>query len=255
MMDFKGLIVSLSALLALPACSTLEHGPTDDLIINTTPPGATVTLSREKDGEPISCPQTPCAFTLWRRAQFVATITHPGYEPVELLVTNEPRGRAVAGSLVANTAGTGLAFVGGSAAVGAGVGTAFSFGAAGGASAGAGAAAAAIVPPALGVAAGSILVDAVSGANRVFVPNPIEVHLVPIGEGEPFVDPRIDLFNKRAELKEHRNKMCAGESFPYKGPRCVAAHEALQDTREKLRNETALFFQSREEPADDAEIG
>ena len=256
MADFKSLALSLLALFfALPACSTLKNGPTDDLIIYSTPPGATVTLSREKDGEPISCPKTPCTFPVWRRAEFVATVTHPGYEPVELLVTSEPAGRAVAGSVVANTAGTGLVVVGGSAVVGAGAGAALTLGAAGGASAGAGALAAAVVPPALGIAAGFIMVDAVSGANRVLVPNPIEVQLVPVGDGEPFVDPRIELFNKRAELSDLRNEECIGDTVPYKKPRCIAAYEALQDTRAKLRDETARLFQSPEEIEDTAEIG
>ena len=255
MADFKSLTLSFLVLFALPACSTLKNGTTDDLIIYSTPPGATVTLSREKDGEPISCPKTPCTFSLWRRAEFVATVTHPGYEPVELLVTSEPARRAVAGSIVANTAGTGLVVVGGSAVVGAGVGAALSLGAAGGASAGAGALAAAAVPPALGIAAGSIMIDAVSGANRVFVPNPIEVQLVPIGDGEPFIDTRIELFNKRAELSEVRNEVCVGDTIPYKKPRCIAAYEALQDARAALRDETARLFHSPEETQDTAEIG
>ena len=73
----------LVAACSLSACATVTRGSNTAWEVNTTPPGATV-----KTTNGFYCESTPCALKMPRKAEFTATVTHPGYKPVDVKVTN-----------------------------------------------------------------------------------------------------------------------------------------------------------------------
>jgi hypothetical protein len=95
-------IIRTAALVAgcasLSACATVTRGPHTNWEVKTSPPGASVQTSNGK-----SCASTPCTIRTSRRAHFTATISKPGYKPVNVEVTHGMSARggvALAGNAV-----------------------------------------------------------------------------------------------------------------------------------------------------------
>lgn len=90
-------IKRLSPLCLLPlvtaagGCATITRGTSEAFVVESDPPGAHVRLST---GE--TC-RTPCTLKKKRKESFVVHIEKPGYEPVEVQVTNQVAGAGAAG--------------------------------------------------------------------------------------------------------------------------------------------------------------
>ncbi|MDH4071559.1 MAG: PEGA domain-containing protein [Gammaproteobacteria bacterium] len=81
----------LSLALVMTGCASITRGTKEAFVIETTPPGATATLS---DG--MTC-QTPCSVKVKRRGDFVVTLEKAGYETIESTVTSSVDGAGAAG--------------------------------------------------------------------------------------------------------------------------------------------------------------
>jgi membrane-bound inhibitor of C-type lysozyme len=80
----KAFIAITAASLMLAGCGTITRGSNDTWVVETTPPGATVSTSNGYE-----CQSTPCAIKMPRRSEFVATIERDGYETVTVNVTHQ----------------------------------------------------------------------------------------------------------------------------------------------------------------------
>jgi hypothetical protein len=87
----KILMLAASAAM-LAGCTTITRGTEDTWVVETTPPGATVSTSNG-----YHCDSTPCAIKMPRRSEFVATIEKDGYETVTVNVTHQISGAGGAG--------------------------------------------------------------------------------------------------------------------------------------------------------------
>ena len=89
-------IASMASLLlaasSLGACATITRGSNTAWEVNTTPAG-----SKVKTSNGFYCDTTPCSIKMPRRSTFTATITHEGYKPAEVQVTNRVSGGGGAG--------------------------------------------------------------------------------------------------------------------------------------------------------------
>ena len=161
--------------LQLGACATVARGPNAEMVVDTTPPGATITTDLLRRGEALGCAPTPCTFQVPRKKHFLMTITHPEAAPVEIGVVSRNHRE----SLNANLRGAGAT----GAASGVLLGSAVAgLGGAGGAVlAGAAAATAAVTA---GVGAVSLGVDAMTGALKNPTPNPV-ILVLPEAGSEP----------------------------------------------------------------------
>ena len=94
-------LVSTSLMaMALTGCATITRGTHDALVIETDPVGAKVTTSLGK-GE--GCDATPCSIRAKRNAEFVVTISKPGYKALTIHVTHKVSsggGTAMAGNVL-----------------------------------------------------------------------------------------------------------------------------------------------------------
>lgn len=70
-------------------CATAINGATQAVVVNTSPPGAHVTVDETREGT------TPCSFQLERKFDHHVLIQMPGYEREEFEVTRVPTGKAV----------------------------------------------------------------------------------------------------------------------------------------------------------------
>jgi PEGA domain len=86
-MDLKLL---LGAGLCLTSCATITRGTHEKLQVNTTPPGANVTLSTGERGV------TPARFIKLRRDSFQVTVSKPGYLTTTVNVESRASGTGVA---------------------------------------------------------------------------------------------------------------------------------------------------------------
>ncbi|MEL6858714.1 MAG: hypothetical protein AAFO74_10025 [Pseudomonadota bacterium] len=176
--------------LLLPACATVIRGPNVAFEVATEPPGATVTTDlltkesrRAKQADPDApanyrgCSPTPCKFQVSRRAEFIATVTMPGYHPATVDVTS---GFGSGGSAAS---ATGAVLVAGSA-YSTIYGLASFWPAVFQSSANAGAAAGA-TQAATGVGLLFLGVDVATGAMLNVRPNPMVLILVPEDEEKP----------------------------------------------------------------------
>lgn len=184
----------------------------------------------------LGCAPTPCAIKMSRREDFIITLEHENYETAKMFITHSRR----SGSFTANMAQT-SAVVGATTAagavIGAGLATTLSAVTAGIASATTAAtvtvgsfglipieaglavtnsvfvptsvstssAMAAAIPPALAITGGSLLIDAVSGANINIYPNPVVLKMAPKGTPtklDPNVAPFLESINARGDLIE-----------------------------------------------------
>ena len=79
----KFMLVAASAMV-LAGCGTITRGSNDTWVVETTPPGASVSTSNG-----YQCDSTPCAIKMPRRSEFVATIERDGFETVTVNVTHQ----------------------------------------------------------------------------------------------------------------------------------------------------------------------
>ena len=77
---------------SLCGCATITRGSNTAWEVNTTPSG-----SKVKTSNGFYCDSTPCSLKMPRRSSFTATITHDGYKPAEVQVTNHVSGGGGAG--------------------------------------------------------------------------------------------------------------------------------------------------------------
>lgn len=80
-----------STLLLTSGCATITRGTTDTLVVESDPPGATVTLSNGMRG------QTPSSFKISRKTALVVDIEKAGYEPLKVNVQPQISGAGGAG--------------------------------------------------------------------------------------------------------------------------------------------------------------
>jgi hypothetical protein len=88
----------IAAALTLSACATVTRGTQQKFAIKSEPSGAEVKLSTG-----LTC-TTPCNLKLRRKDEFVAKISKPGFEPVEVQVESKMHGgggTALAGNILA----------------------------------------------------------------------------------------------------------------------------------------------------------
>ena len=73
----NGSLIALAALALLPGCAALINGPTQDIAVNSDPPGAHCTMMREK-AVIANIPQTPAVVRVNRsQADIVVDNRHP----------------------------------------------------------------------------------------------------------------------------------------------------------------------------------
>ncbi|MCA0399572.1 MAG: PEGA domain-containing protein [Proteobacteria bacterium] len=105
-------LASLTGLLALGACATATRGTTNQIQINSEPPGASVTTSLNQQ-----C-TTPCTITVSRKDEFSVVFSLPGYEDQTIAVKTQVAGAGAAGFagnvLVGGVVGMGVDAVTGS---------------------------------------------------------------------------------------------------------------------------------------------
>ena len=89
-------IALLGAVVPLCACATVTRGKNEAMVIQTTPPGAQVTLDNDKMDEPVTC-TTPCSVKMPRKRGFDVTIEREGYETVETAIGTQVSGGGTAG--------------------------------------------------------------------------------------------------------------------------------------------------------------
>jgi len=85
-------LVAVAAASGLSACATVTRGSNDAWVVNSEPPGATVTTTNGH-----FCPSTPCAIKMPRKSQFTAEIKKPGYKPASVAVTHKTASAGAAG--------------------------------------------------------------------------------------------------------------------------------------------------------------
>lgn len=95
-----------AAVLSLTACATVTRGTKETLVIESTPPGAAVTLNNEALEEPITC-TTPCSMKISRKRPYDVSVAMDGYETMETQVLT-PRAGAGNGAMAGNLIAGGL---------------------------------------------------------------------------------------------------------------------------------------------------
>jgi hypothetical protein len=85
------LLIAVAAL-PLAACASVTRGTSNQITVETTPPGATIRTSMQH-----SCPQSPCTFTVGRKDEFVVTASKPGFKDATMPVKTRVAGRGAAG--------------------------------------------------------------------------------------------------------------------------------------------------------------
>lgn len=266
------------ALFFLPACATVNNSSVDHFRIDSVPQGAKVTTTIKTgsvktaqgyETQYLGCDATPCALRLPRQSKFIATVTHPGYEPAEIYIGNSSSAGAFAGDMAATTA-TVAGVAASSAATSAVLLTATaeitsiiltsyanvaSFGAIPVSSTvvpatSTSSAMAAAVPPALAVTGGMLLIDAASGANKNLFPNPVVLGLVPEG-GLSKVDPFVVLYKEELRLTDLTAETCASGPLRDKARKdsCKETKLALKNIQDKQKEVRALLKKAQKEAA------
>ena len=69
---------------SLGACATVTRGAHTNWAVTSSPPGAAV-----KTSNGLTCSATPCTLRVSRKAEFTATVSKPGYKPVDVRVSHE----------------------------------------------------------------------------------------------------------------------------------------------------------------------
>ncbi|GLQ21318.1 hypothetical protein GCM10007854_22730 [Algimonas porphyrae] len=210
------------AAILVAACSTIDRGVIDHARIDTVPQGASVTLTyitgtQRPDSADIKtqfCRATPCAFPIPRRQIAKVTVTHPDYETAEYMV-GPSRLRGSVGVSLSKTLPTAMGVGAYSGVIyatltqlTAGIANALTFGlgqaqgvsTASGATAGTGVG--------LAVAAGSMLIDAGTGANGNLFPNPVVLGLTDQKDA-PVLDPLVAEYDKWLEALAVMKTACS----------------------------------------------
>jgi PEGA domain len=78
--------------IAASACATITRGTTQQFVVETTPPGASV-----KTSHGFTCPATPCTFSLQRKEPFSVTVSKDGFVSQTAEVKSEMAGSGAAG--------------------------------------------------------------------------------------------------------------------------------------------------------------
>lgn len=201
------LFIAVIAALCLSACATAKRGAQQTFIVRTSPPGAKVEttiiegngirLSQneyeqiksgnipEPDLKFKSCEPTPCSFELPRKLEFDILVSMEGYASQFVKIDHFHR-KEIARQIDREVALKTVAVGTGAAVMGAGVmGMGVSAASLGTASASTGtlvAGAAVFAAPVIGVGLISYGVDASTGANYDYWPNPAAMTLVPSGK-------------------------------------------------------------------------
>ena len=106
--------VCVAACASLGACATVTRGTSTAWQVSTSPSGAEV---RTTNG--LTCASTPCLMRVSRKAAFTATVSKPGYRPVDVQVSHDISvvgGTALAGNiLIGGLFGIGVDLLTGSA--------------------------------------------------------------------------------------------------------------------------------------------
>ena len=257
---FRLLILFIIMAFATTGCATVNRGIEDHFRIDTVPQGAKVTTSiltyKSKERferlknrgnlatfqpEYIGCEPTPCAIELPRYSEFTAKLEYPGYEPTDIFIrSSNLRGGSTASAAanLSTAAGAGLAFAGSLATYNLLIAetlnlvTFQTLSIPTGNISGIASSGAAI---GLGVGAGLIAIDASTGANRNFFPNPVVIELV--NEGDPkLTDPLVDLYWKMTEAESQSLTNC--KLGKYNKP---ANKEACKAAKADLRRKKAAF--------------
>lgn len=85
------IVLAVLAVLGAPGCATITRGTTDQLAVESDPPGAKISLSTGQEGI------TPVTFTLPRKDPLTVTLRKDGYQEVTVKVNPEIGGGGVAG--------------------------------------------------------------------------------------------------------------------------------------------------------------
>jgi hypothetical protein len=195
-----------TAALQLTSCATAIRGTSDEMAVTTEPPGAVVTTSlelpkskraRRKNPdlapEYYGCPETPCEFSMPRRAMFIMTFEKEGYEPVSIGVEGTFGKRALAANLGGGAA-TAAVMGAGAAATVSGLSSIGGAAGAGGAAAGVATAGIFLVP---------VGVDLMTGSMLNHNPNPVTIVLPPKGTVfEP--DPNLQRISEEIEKRDQQ---------------------------------------------------
>jgi len=97
---------AICAVGALGGCATITRGTTDQVTVNSDPPGAHAVFS-----EGHTCPATPCTFEVNRKSEFIVSFSKDGYQPQQIAVGTKIEGGGAAG-LAGNVIFGGLIGVG-----------------------------------------------------------------------------------------------------------------------------------------------
>ncbi len=77
---------------SISACATITRGTTQQFVVETSPPGASV-----KTSNGFTCPATPCTFSMQRKEAFTVTVSKEGYAPHVAEIRSEMAGSGAAG--------------------------------------------------------------------------------------------------------------------------------------------------------------
>lgn len=91
MKSFQVLAVAAFAA-ALGGCATVTRGTTEQITVNSEPPGA-----EAKTSIGYACSATPCTWEIGRKSEFVVSFSKPGYEDVQIPVSTRIAGAGAAG--------------------------------------------------------------------------------------------------------------------------------------------------------------
>lgn len=240
--------------LSLTACSTIDRGITDYVRVDTVPQGATAyfthipaTGSTRQPGavRQITCEETPCAFEVRRSQRGLVRVEKEGFETAEYFVgPSKFRGgagvdlNATALKTTSTSLGVGLTAGLTFAAVSqafAAFGNIFTLGfgnyqgvsSASGATAGTGIG--------LGIAAGSMLIDAGTSANSNVYPNPVVIGMAETGtpvSDDPFVDAYYELI---AKYRQQEVTCATRNGRTEEGLSCTDTRRIYGDARRALR--------------------
>lgn len=263
----------------LTGCATVNRGTHDHFRIDTVPQGARIITSIETNesirkrrknktitAQYHECNPTPCAIKLGRLSEFTFTVENDGYEPVEMYITNSHKkgsftantasavattagttigAAAVTAPLVAGTLGvtgatlgaTSSVFTFGLIPVEAAVSTGFTAGAS--AVPSTASLVAGAIPPALALTGGMLLIDAGTGANRNFYPNPVVLELTPKGLPVRY-DPAVKIFKRFSALERKYEDMCPirARGLPQDDEACQTLRREMKTQRQTLRDLT-----------------
>lgn len=99
--------------LSVSGCATITRGTTEQILINSEPPGALATTSTG-----LTCPSTPCTLEFPRKTDFVVSYSKDGYHPQQVPVGTKFSGGGAAG-LAGNVLVGGIIGIGVDASTGA----------------------------------------------------------------------------------------------------------------------------------------